>query len=115
MRISDWSSDVCSSDLSGRDGDRDVADRPRGAQAAADGRFGRHRDRARGRVDDLFDLDRADAAAARTDRVHPVLRYQPGRVDLGLSLRALPDRGAPERPIAGQRSEEHKYELQSLM
>src|SRR3546814_9942780 len=50
--------------------------------------------------------------------LHPVLRDQPGRGDLGLSLRDIPDRGARARPIAGQRdarSEEHTSELQSLM
>src|SRR3546814_11360002 len=35
--------------------------------------------------------------------LHPVLRDQPGRGDLGLSLRDIPDRGARARPIAGQR------------
>src|SRR3546814_4998086 len=51
MRISDWSSDVCSSDLQGQD--------RRGAQGAHAG----HGEDARQAVDDVADLDRDEGVA----------------------------------------------------
>src|SRR3546814_17066152 len=55
MRISDWSSDVCSSDLSGRDQHRAVVARAGDAVA-------NHRDRARQQA--VLSADRVDRTAA---------------------------------------------------
>src|SRR3546814_10013086 len=85
MRISDWSSDVCSSDLSGRDPEDE-------------GPGGEVRRPAR---------KRASAGAVPVGGVPrpvPLQRLPPGR--------HRPDR-ARRRP--GDRSEEHTSELQSLM
>src|SRR3546814_2606440 len=94
MRISDWSSDVCSSDLLRRDAFRWWVDRQH--REVCFGRNGLHvqsHDRPRERR--LFELDGAKGLAGR--------RY-------GLRARS-PDRGY----TATGRSEEHTSELQSLM
>src|SRR3546814_7472447 len=93
LRISDWSSDVCSSDLSQRDsrdnrgnreprGDRD--DDNRGNRQQSRGRTARNRDEDEGRDE-------------RTDRSETPAR----------------DEAAEQEPAP--RSEEHTSELQSLM
>src|SRR3546814_3648189 len=95
MRISDWSSDVCSSDLGPCENGRPARRRgwreraaawvPPGASEAEVGRQ-QHRARRAGRV----------TVAALVDRRHVVLVEQ----DVG---------------VQAQRSEEHTSELQSLM
>src|SRR3546814_5608316 len=102
MRISDWSSDVCSSDLLElveTDDDILVAD----AEEAADlDRNGAH---PAGGVDQgLFHF--ADPLAARTDHLHVV---EAAIRDGGTRLRG----GRRRRALL--RSEEHTSELQSLM
>src|SRR3546814_2131640 len=108
MRISDWSSDVCSSDLSHE------ALRGLAAPFGACGRTGPMRQGA---------ADRRDGAQilVRPDRPQP----RPGRRIARRRARANPAprsgslAGAARRPrISGQchlRSEEHTSELQSLM
>src|SRR3546814_3356374 len=103
MRISDWSSDVCSSDL--------LADRGalgHGAQVSAGVRhlalafLVRHRDHGRGRA----------------PPAHDAAGFTPGMVvdeqALGLVL-GYGDKIAPRLIAQLQRSEEHTSELQSLM
>src|SRR3546814_3534398 len=100
MRISDWSSDVCSSDLFAlepRIGDRPAIGRP--ARRAFDSPGARDlRDRL-GR-----DVDREDVGIV-------------GEVDIGLVVRNEQQLAAVGRPIDRMlvRSEEHTSELQSLM
>src|SRR3546814_4063761 len=100
MRISDWSSDVCSSDLAvaetkwhrifGRahQGARDARDGPSGARSL----FG----------DALF----LEPSGLRRDRREDRRRHEHGGGDRGSRL---------PRIGAGTRSEEHTSELQSLM
>src|SRR3546814_1273683 len=98
MRISDWSSDVCSSDLSGRKlhaGDqRTCPDHP--AFGPRQARTGRHARRAR-----------------QAQRRHPEDPRRPDR-RLGDQGRQCRDQACRHRRIDG-RSEEHTSELQSLM
>src|SRR3546814_3222416 len=96
MRISDWSSDVCSSDLLGRRRHRDFR---RGLQlgedrggAALDRGFGRH---------------------ARERRAHSLHALAKGRGDRGGVERRR--RRFEQRLRSFGRSEEHTSELQSLM
>src|SRR3546814_9013049 len=86
MRISDWSSDVCSSDLGGRAG--------RSSQLCPSGRGD--------------GANREDGARLCRDRATRVCRADRGRRG---AARRHPAR-ADER---GDRSEEHTSELQSLM
>src|SRR3546814_4901118 len=87
MRISDWSSDVCSSDL------------PDAARATAHRRWNIRAARGRGRSPS-GDADKAKnpPPARRDRRCRPAARHSAGRT-------------APN----GDRSEEHTSELQSLM
>src|SRR3546814_2216992 len=108
MRISDWSSDVCSSDLHVADGeagaarDRALAHRQdaqqrlhRGALAAAVG------------ADEGDDLARLDGDIDAAHQPAPAaLHAKPPRLDEGSLARRQP---------RGRRSEEHTTELQSLM
>src|SRR3546814_9057667 len=119
MRISDWSSDVCSSDLAGwqRQFDHDIADlagRDRlafgieHAQVEAGHRYGCR-----------AGLDRHRLDAARIGDRRPAQFGLPPVVDhRSLQLRGGPVDGAGIATLAGQverRSEEHTSELQSLM
>src|SRR3546814_6337073 len=100
MRISDWSSDVCSSDLG--DGEKDIELAPCGGEA------GQRHDELGGdrREEVLGEHQRGDAeiAAALHQLRDPVDHHSP--------LRWPGKRGALP---AGSRSEEHTSELQSLM
>src|SRR3546814_4559250 len=110
MRISDWSSDVCSSDLEGR---RAAEAQECRAQAGARRGATTHRRRA------ACDADNAGSRARVRAAYHlgPDVRWQ-GVSDLGV------DRGC-KRPVSCERragpfdprhrSEEHTSELQSLM
>src|SRR3546814_2953644 len=94
MRISDWSSDVCSSDLQGVEQFRRVVGhaldaRVIGAAPALD-HVGRQCPRTAGEPDQW--QPRAERAAERRDRIHHIAQF-------GLRIR----------------SEEHTSELQSLM
>src|SRR3546814_3530077 len=103
MRISDWSSDVCSSDLSafGRRGGVD-----RGAAGGSDGAF----DVLRGhRAEELF----GDLAAGRDQVGH----RQPARGgEVGRRVVDVDDGNRIDhRMFFEERSEEHTSELQSLL
>src|SRR3546814_8677694 len=102
MRISDWSSDVCSSDL----GDGDIEE-TNGASSADPGDAGGVR-AARARRRHLG--DRARRGAGRHDRLR-------GRVSRRFrAWQRVRDRARPDRhQRACRRSEEHTSELQSLM
>src|SRR3546814_8337674 len=93
MRISDWSSDVCSSDLLGQALEPDAEAR------------GIHHDEHRGQA--LLRL------ADKPPRGAVIVEHA-GRVAVDAHL--LLDRTAGDSvPLAGHRSEEHTSELQSLM
>src|SRR3546814_3648250 len=102
MRISDWSSDVCSSDL-GRDVEHLVRKRADGAAAGCAGveAFARHR-----------------VAQALLFLDAPALDEIPGGIERALIIKQ-PDPQRRERadavPRSPVRSEEHTSELQSLM
>src|SRR3546814_6237787 len=96
MRISDWSSDVCSSDL-----ERERADEMRVAAGVG-----------AGVAQPGFD------AAHRFVEIAPGLGFGPARrEDAGLTVERVDGEPAivGERGQAGERSEEHTSELQSLM
>src|SRR3546814_10694168 len=122
MRISDWSSDVCSSDLAGRQQQGDQRGEGGIAQAAIAHRLARHID---------IDLQRAAVAAPGQRHVgladHDTGAHQRVLHHIGDGLVALDD-AAQDFRIEGQaevarparqrhlaRSEEHTSELQSLM
>src|SRR3546814_7098341 len=126
MRISDWSSDVCSSDLGARlkdIGDDEPDDQREGREeeeigeglerqpperlALADRRdAGRHGEEDHRRDDHLDQLDEAVADGLQLDRaVGPIMADQDAGGDRGEHL------DIQVRP----RSEEHTSELQSLM
>src|SRR3546814_10233921 len=115
MRISDWSSDVCSSDLlGGRDRSDDAEQR---AHALEEG--GQAGDRARR---PLLDLLIGQARQAILDLVPALddpaaaLRHLEGDALGGIDAAAHADDAVAERrEVVGQRSEEHTSELQSLM
>src|SRR3546814_1010450 len=100
MRISDWSSDVCSSDLTGADAGRDRRHHRRGpgngevAPALRDGQAAR---------------------AAWRCRMNTGTRHPDDRGALTPEERALADRLARPGPQGEPRSEEHTSELQSQM
>src|SRR3546814_1903385 len=99
MRISDWSSDVCSSDLRRLDARGDERARPRrGAQGADEGHAGGVGEAQRG-------TRRSGALTASETDAQPRGRLQ--------RLHYVP----PDFPLpdAAPRSEEHTSELQSLM
>src|SRR3546814_3835518 len=103
MRISDWSSDVCSSDLGGDD-----------AELAEARQFGR--------VDDLrmFDAPAPVALVGFAQFLHRVQHFAVGRVANGVDrdLEIVHRRPAHDVAKLGgrdHRSEEHTSELQSLM
>src|SRR3546814_7504965 len=124
MRISDWSSDVCSSDLSARRASVKVDDRKieRAAVAACGGDDGRREGAVR-RRDDMHRavLRRSERHAGRKRRAargqrqrqivgieYPRPIIDAGQAECGAMF---PHAGAVDRP----RSEEHTSELQSLM
>src|SRR3546814_3379861 len=96
MRISDWSSDVCSSDLRHPRKHREIAD---------------HRDRARD--------GRGDGHDKRVAVLHmaKLMRHHTGQFVAVQNLEQAGGRGdgCMFRIAAGGRSEEHTSELQSLM
>src|SRR3546814_9391299 len=107
MRISDWSSDVCSSDLVGLHRGLgalvgELEDEGQGRVVEREG--GGARDRA-GHVGD----------AIMRDAVDLVDRIVMGGGVAGLEAAALIDRDIDEHRAALHRSEEHTSELQSLM
>src|SRR3546814_472476 len=134
MRISDWSSDVCSSDLNGRLAGRSARARGRLGQSGRHtglchllARTRRERRPDRGVPYAPRGLDRRPRPARRTSRcdharrhrLHPHpprparRRGRPRRLLRGEAARAVGLNGA-RRP-ASVRSEEHTSELQSLM
>src|SRR3546814_9505440 len=124
MRISDWSSDVCSSDLD------EILDlhtslrqhlrchdplRRLGRKHEAIRRFVapfRVRRRLLGTVVGAVDLDRADVAAGVL-QLAPL--HQPGWVEVVAPRHERPAADAGADAVDGLRSDEHTSELQSLM
>src|SRR3546814_5416137 len=111
MRISDWSSDVCSSDLQG---DRiptsrlRAGDRPAGCRAGAvvDGEtVGHRRERRRMNIERPLQEQKAmtDAKERAFSDIVPIVEPRPKPRNIGLT------------EIRSPRSEEHTSELQSLM
>src|SRR3546814_9426187 len=108
MRISDWSSDVCSSDLRGDEGDGQDG-------GPGDGRLPRRRAR----------MDEGDAEDRGDRQHHPFVIAIGEEADQIPPMRAVVEvKGragaanldhADENRQDDQRSEEHKSELQSLM
>src|SRR3546814_7555524 len=103
MRISDWSSDVCSSDLRPATGPHGKAPRP---ESSTPTRKSGDRPRSKG-PSTLSDCDAEGIAAAMPARAQRRLRghHPPHRK----RMRVL------RRPTRARRSEEHTSELQSLM
>src|SRR3546814_1932792 len=121
MRISDWSSDVCSSDLpvagvrraSGHRAARSLLGIWQGRRPQEDSAT---RDGARSRA--ALRRPRGRLEAARRVRRHRPRAFQPGnRSDRIDRRRGEPTRGprSSARQAQGVRSEEHTSELQSLM
>src|SRR3546814_1567278 len=125
MRISDWSSDVCSSDLGGRAAQQcqlELHARDRGPEVVGDAgeqlgallnlppdALAHHQERGRG----LLDLDRpADAEAFDVPALAESVRGG-GEADDQPDL--LAHENAGDRDQHQRRSEEHTSELQSLM
>src|SRR3546814_5761894 len=102
MRISDWSSDVCSSDLNGV-----LSHRAPSVHRAADGiaRFAEY----------LVPDDRGQHLARAYDILETEIeRGQPEAYDIGIA--EIADHPARDQRLADRmRSEEHTSELQSLM
>src|SRR3546814_7196934 len=121
MRISDWSSDVCSSDLPvaaqhvgpvGVEGDAaEALGLALGAQHAVRG-IEAHELRVGRRVDDGIDLDRRRVSVAKVD--DQVAALQPPVVP-DTAADAHRGRGQPVATQQQRRSEEHTSALQSLM
>src|SRR3546814_6555269 len=110
MRISDWSSDVCSSDLQG-DALRHLARRQRGERSAVEEHAARRRaanageQLQQGRLAGAVGADQPESLARKHREAHPRNDGQPA------------DRPADVlcREAHRERSEEQKSELQSLM
>src|SRR3546814_4608187 len=114
MRISDWSSDVCSSDLN----DRAAPEYPQPTHGEADDFFLHPTPRVRDAFDGLPDADDYDVPWnrdwAETGMIPPETRY--GRIMACLENDA--EDLSYKRPFRRDiltRSEEHTSELQSLM
>src|SRR3546814_2531611 len=118
MRISDWSSDVCSSDLDWSRGDREVCrssvylliweSRPKPGCRDKSSRLGAVR---------FLALIRIEIALTQTDRLRCDLDHFV-IIDVGDGLfqrHALGRRQTDGVILAARRSEEHTSELQSLM
>src|SRR3546814_1042633 len=98
MRISDWSSDVCSSDLR-----PDQRPRPRAWLPA-------------GRLDRRAVAHRTEAASRESPRRRQAIHARACRGDARVREAGHPDlRLRQQHPPDGLRSEEHTSELQSLM
>src|SRR3546814_6254803 len=106
MRISDWSSDVCSSDLQ-RGGDRH---RERAQRRADEGQRRNGRARGKRKGDEL----RAIADPEREQGEQPRRKRAQPRIGQGIGRLRLEQRRAARRHQR-ERSEEHTSELQSLM
>src|SRR3546814_6616731 len=107
MRISDWSSDVCSSDLQPARPDDGKESRPEQGRTAQD-----HIDH---HSSPLF----AQQAAASGQKVQSIPARSPPRTSLRSTRRRArvrcPPRHTAPPPAPARRSEEHTSELQSLM
>src|SRR3546814_5359866 len=116
MRISDWSSDVCSSDLTDAGGDRADLQPLAHAPEHAGGDL-----RQQGAGEDVVDVAGAgvDLGAARGHRVDQrVVVVEAGAVvgaDAPGDLAQLQAHDLAHVVVAQRRSEEHTSELQSLM
>src|SRR3546814_7738279 len=122
MRISDWSSDVCSSDLTA--GDRVAADRRTGRVARARRRdvveTGRNDVTRKRGAQHVVDLDviiikRQVEARQEVRLEHHAERPGIGRFGLQVQVTARGDVRLCRGRIGDDRSEEHTSELQSLM
>src|SRR3546814_10402002 len=134
MRISDWSSDVCSSDLARRRVDRRryVALQHDPLATATDRRLlhvGHGREQGLGvgvvrtlverlavrDLDDLAEVHHGDLGAEVPDHSQVVGDEQEGDVELLLQVLQEVDHLRLDRHVEGRRSEEHTSELQSIM
>src|SRR3546814_6933613 len=106
MRISDWSSDVCSSDLIARPGCR-AAQRPPGQEQVARD-HGDHKDEVDGEQP-----VQADLQVSRALHLHEGHVVEHGRKGDGVKRQQCARRD--KEHDAANRSEEHTSELQSLM
>src|SRR3546814_1542443 len=109
MRISDWSSDVCSSDLSLATGSGATLLRPAGGRGSAACGWWCVRE-AKGNPADENDHGRSLREGPADARHRARVRHH--RLRLHADLRPLPQGG---HHLLGRRSEEHTSELQSLM
>src|SRR3546814_968466 len=112
MRISDWSSDVCSSDLVGLGHVDPVAG---GREADAVGRVGREDDLLARRAVDRRVVHAGAVAGAL--EAHAVVGEPEAAVGVEHDVVRRPQRPGGARGVEGRdlRSEEHTSELQSLM
>src|SRR3546814_3371309 len=117
MRISDWSSDVCSSDLRREDAAEDfLFQRPASPQRDAGQRIVGDGDGEAGLVAQHFvETLQQRAAAGEDDALVDDVGGQLRRGILERDADALDDRADRLRKRFGDRSEEHTSELQSLM
>src|SRR3546814_5901974 len=114
MRISDWSSDVCSSDLVGVDLDQAVIAALVIIIAAP--ALVCHEFEAEALAFGHRDVHRAPPAAARDRGVEGFLQPVLGDGEgLEIALDAGPERAFPRHELFDLRSEEHTSELQSLL
>src|SRR3546814_2569286 len=114
MRISDWSSDVCSSDLMATDG-----------AGGIDPKFARNMAEAREVGVQAGAIHRYSLCQLATDQAANFIRHVPRRADMLPAVVLLDyDDRCPDRPTRALllselatflRSEEHTSELQSLM
>src|SRR3546814_3255582 len=114
MRISDWSSDVCSSDLQGEEADRRLIDADLGQPIGQGGEREQQRQAAREAHEENDD---DPAVAIDREGTQPVAARpccRPRRLYVYIFSRH-PSGGFPSCAHAGRRSEEHTSELQSLM
>src|SRR3546814_6760153 len=116
MRISDWSSDVCSSDLHPRRRPR-ARHLPSAVRARGDGRLEPHPARKIGAVAARAGGGGADGRGRSADAGIPaaVGRAQPVADVRQLDLPGPPLPAPPDAVAGTSRSEEHTSELQSLM
>src|SRR3546814_3530968 len=113
MRISDWSSDVCSSDLPDRDESHHALTMlvEYGHAAAVTAHFGAAARRAL-----VEDLGFTGQRVARIDRLEPAQFVDPRRTQPGLSVGfQILDHHRHRHRAGVPRSEEHTSELHSLM
>src|SRR3546814_10893873 len=107
MRISDWSSDVCSSDLHGHDSHAQGDIDPHAWQSLRNGMI-----YARNIADGLVQADPTHRAYYRARAKLYIDRMAKLDAEIRIALEGIP---ANRRTVITSRSEEHTSELQSLI